>query len=66
MMMIDLLTTAIARLQHAWELQGSGDDPTPAIRRIADEVANPRMRHDIEAHLYDEWARLCAREGDEL
>jgi hypothetical protein len=59
---------ACQRLAYEWELCGSAVNPTPAIRRIVDEMVPTRsqVRHDIEVHLHDEWARLCAQEGIEV
>lgn len=62
----EMAVTAGARLQYWWELHGVGANPTQAIRSIAGEVAlKPQVRLDVEAHLHDEWVRLCAQEGEE-
>jgi len=55
--------TACAQLQHWWELHGQTDDPVAAIRRITREAA-PTMRGHLTNVLFDQWAQLCAEEGD--
>lgn len=54
---------ASARLQHWWELHGSGSNPTQAIRQIVREIAPPGARHQLEEHLRDFCAQLFTLEG---
>jgi hypothetical protein len=58
---------ASQRLTHEWELYGPAINPAPAIRRIVDTMASvkPQVRDAVEAHLHDEWSRLCELEGDD-
>lgn len=67
MMPHEISIAAGARLQHWWELHGVAANPTPTIRRIAGEMAptKPQVRHEIELHLHDAWARMRASEEGE-
>ena len=58
------LAKASTRLQHWWELHGSGSDPTQEIHHIALEMASPGARHHLEEHLHDFCAQLCTLEGE--
>jgi len=67
MMPHEMTTTAHSRLQHVWELQGAAGDPSDEIRQIASEIAARRhgMRRQLEEVLLEQWALLCAEDGDE-
>lgn len=68
MMPHDLTTTATARLRHWWELHGAAEDAAMMIRQIAHALAPTRLtlRQHLEDLLGDEWARLCAQDGDDV
>lgn len=63
----EITAAAGARLRFQWELHGMATDPAPTIHQIAAEMAprQPQVRREVEMHLHDEWARLCAQEGVE-
>jgi hypothetical protein len=63
----EMTAVASGRLWHWWELHGLAGDVALAITGIAGEMAprRPQVRREVELHLHDEWARLCAQEGAE-
>ena len=60
-------TNVCAQLLHWLELHGPTVNPKAVIDSIIDEVAPKKraMRNQLEDVLFDQWALLCAEEGDE-
>lgn len=66
MMLLDVTAAARARLFLWWEMNGQGGDPVEVIRRIAVEMEPRRrdVRGYLEDVLLDDWALLCADDGE--